>query len=202
MLILENDIVTVAGPDAVAACVASCLADMREHGIEAFSLRSRREPGQGIEVGIGKYRDCFPVREPLRPELGGPAPSLLTRTRMRAKYLDFDPFVATALFIEEHPELAHPAAIRRLPSGNYATTSRYRKWSNQSVLVERRFFLDVVCRRVDEHPDPRLVNGHQDIERAVGGGVIATRWWQGLAVPLGQARDGCFSPHRLDRKGT
>ncbi len=78
-----------------------------------------------------------------------------------------DKFRAASLFCERAPENVQKDAVRKLPSGNYVTDSRYRNWSNQAVLVERQYFVDVVCRRVDEHPDPRLVNGHQDIERAL-----------------------------------
>jgi hypothetical protein len=74
------------------------------------------------------------------------------------------------------------------------TDSRYRNWSNQAVLVERRYFFDVVCRRVEERPDPRLVNGHQDIERALN-----RRWWRHRRDPMGHAAEGIFTHRRLDR---
>ena len=53
------------------------------------------------------------------------------------------------------------------------------------MLVERRYFFDVICRRVEEHPDPRLVNGHQDIERALN-----RRWWRHRRDPMGHAAEG------------
>lgn len=197
VLILENDIVSITSPDETADALASAVADMKAHGIKAFSMRSRAEPGQGIDVAIAKYARCFAIREPLRGDLQQFRPSALSRAVMAVKYLDFDSFVGAAFFIERDPDIVHPKAIRRLPSGNFATTSRYRKWSNQSLLVERRFFLDVICARVEARPDRRLVHGHQDIERAIVGGRIGLGWWQRLGVPMGQAGTGCFSHQRL-----
>ncbi len=98
---------------------------------------------------------------------------------------------AGAIYVEKHPEIAQPAAISKLPSGNYLTTSRFRNWSNQSVLVERSFFLDVVCRRVEEYPDRRLINGYQDIERALN-----NWWWRRLGVRMGHAASGIFTHAR------
>ena len=57
VLILENDIIPLEGVD-IAACLDSCLSDMREHGIKVFCLRSRAFPGQG---GVrGKICPLFP----------------------------------------------------------------------------------------------------------------------------------------------
>jgi len=61
-------------------------------------------------------------------------------------------------------------------------------------LVEREFFLNTICHRVEEHPDPRLVNGHQYIERAMN-----SRCWRRRREPLGYAADGVFVHARLDR---
>jgi hypothetical protein len=54
---------------------------------------------------------------------------------------------AASLFCERAPETVQKHAVRKLPSGNDLTDSRYRNWSNQAVLVERQYFFDLVCRR-------------------------------------------------------
>jgi hypothetical protein len=189
VLILENDIVSnPQGADA-GECLESCVADMIEHRISTFSLRSRTAPGQG---GVyGKYLKCFPVREPLTSKIAPQALPLASRLGMYLKHGHLGKFRAGAIYAEKHPEQAQPAAITRLPSGNFLTQSRFRNWSNQAVLVERSFFLDVICRRVDEHPDPRLINGCQDIERAIN-----RWWWRRLGVRMGHARDGIFTHAR------
>jgi hypothetical protein len=191
VLILENDIVPAPGSSAP-RCVESCVADMIEHDIKVFSLKSRLHPGQGAPGA--KYMKTFGVSEPLLPGLAPRKTGALDRLRMFLEHGGIDKFRSAAILCEREPEKAQPGAVRRLPSGNYLTDSRYRTWGNQAVLVERRFFLDVVCRRVEEHPDPRLVNGHQDIERALN-----RRWWRRQRYPMGHAAQGAFTHWRLDR---
>jgi len=191
VLILENDIAPL--PSArVSDCLEACVSDMIEHGIKCFSLRSRREPGEGAPYT--KYIKTFGLVEPIAPGLVPKRAAPFSRLRMFLEHGGIDKFRAASLFCERDPETIQKDAVRRLPSGNYMTDSRYRNWSNQAVLVERRYFFDVVCRRVDERPDPRLVNGHQDIERALN-----RRWWRHRRDPMGHAAEGVFTHRRLDR---
>lgn len=192
VLILENDIISnPCGIDA-AGCLESCVADMIEHKIPAFSLRSRAEPGQGAPYR--KYLKCFPVLEPVSADIAPQPLPLLSRLRMYLEHGRIDKFCGSAIFAERRPEIAQPRAIRKLPSGNYVMDSRFRNWSNQAVLVERSFFLDVVCRRVETHPCSRTVNGHQDIERSLN-----SWWWRRLGVQLGHAAVGTFTHARQGR---
>ena len=191
VLILENDIVPLPGAR-VRECLEACVSDMIEHGIKCFSLRSRREPGEGAPYT--KYIKTFGLVEPIAPGLAAKKAAPFSRLRMFLEHGGIDKFRAASLFCERDPETIQKDAVRRLPSGNYMTDSRYRNWSNQAVLVERQYFFDVVCRRVEEHPDPRLVNGHQDIERALN-----RRWWRRRRDSMGHAGEGVFTHRRLDR---
>ena len=191
VLILENDVVPLPGAR-VRECLDACVSDMVEHGIKSFSLRSRREPGEGAPYA--KYIKTFGLVEPISPSLASKKAAPFSQLRMFLEHGSIDKFRASSLFCERDPEKVQKDAVRKLPSGNYATDSRYRNWSNQAVLVERQYFFDVVCRRVEEHPDPRLVNGHQDIERALN-----RRWWRRRHDPMGHAAEGVFTHRRLDR---
>ncbi len=191
VLILENDIVPLPGAP-VRECLESCVSDLMEHGVKTFCLRSRRQPGEGAP--FAKYVKTFGIIEPLAPSLAPKKAAPFSKLRMFMEHGSIDKFRAASLYCEREPEKVQKDAIRKLPSGNYMTDSRYRNWSNQAVLVERKYFLDVVCRRVEEHPDPRLVNGHQDIERALN-----RRWWRRRRDLMGHAADGVFTHRRLDR---
>lgn len=191
VLILENDIIPLDGAD-VTPCVNACVADMLKHNIRIFSLRSRGAPGEGAPWS--KYLCCFPVRNPIGPHIPRQAAPRLRRLGMRLRHGRLDKFRGRALYVEKAPHIAQPEAIRRLPSGNFLTDSRFQNWSNQALLVERSFFLDVICRRVEQHPDPRLVNGHQDIERAIN-----SWWWRRQREAMGHAAVGVFTHLRLDR---
>jgi hypothetical protein len=191
VLILENDIVPLPGAR-VRECIEACVSDIIEHGIKCFSLRSRREPGEGAPYT--KYIKTFGLAEPIAPGLAPKKATPFSRLRMFLEHGGIDKFRAASLFCERDPETVQKDAVRKLPSGNYVTDSRYRNWSNQAVLVERQYFFDVVCRRVEEHPDPRLVNGHQDIERALN-----RRWWRRRRDSMGHAAEGVYTHRRLDR---
>ncbi len=191
VLILENDVVPLPGAP-VRECLKSCVSDMLHYDIKSFCLRSRQEPGQGAPHG--KYVKTFGVTDPIVPGLIAHKTTGFAKLRMFLEHGSIDKFRAASVFCERDPEEVQKHAIRKLPSGNFLTDSRYRNWSNQAVLVERQYFLDVVCRRVEEHPDPRLVNGHQDIERALN-----RRWWRRRRDPMGHAADGVFTHCRLDR---
>jgi hypothetical protein len=191
VLILENDVVPLPGA-AVRDCLGSCVSDMMEHDIKSFCLRSRREPGEGSPYA--KYIKTFGLLEPISPSLAPKKAASFSQLRMFLEHGGIDKFRAASLFCERDPEAVQKQAVRKLPSSNYLTDSRYRNWSNQAVLVERQYFLDVVCRRVDEHPDPRLVNGHQDIERALN-----RSWWRRRRDRMGHAAEGVFTHRRLDR---
>lgn len=202
VLILENDIVSLGSASEVAQCLSSAISDMAAYDIKAMSLRSRLTPGQGAGAAQQKYAGYYGIHDPIRPEIARSSPSIMSKVRYMAKYVLVEPLIGCSYVVERHPEQRHPQAIRKLSSGNYMTTSRYQKWSNQSVLVEKDFFTNVICRRVEERPDPRTVNGFQDIERAIVGGVVGLHWWRSLGVRIGQAAEGCFSHRRLDREGT
>ncbi len=191
VLILENDVVPLPGAR-VRECLEVCVSDMLEYGIKIFSLRSRQEPGEGIPYA--KYIKTFGLVEPVSSRLAPKKAAPFSRLRMFLEHGSIDKFRASSLFCERNPEQVKKDAVRKLPSGNYLTDSRYRNWGNQAVLVERQYFFDVVCRRVEEHPDPRLVNGHQDIERALN-----RRWWRRRRDPMGHAAEGVFTHRRLDR---
>ena len=191
VLILENDVVPLPGAR-VRECLEACVSDMIEHGVKCFSLRSRREPGEGAPHA--KYIKTFGLVRPIAPGLAPKQGAPFSQLRMFLEHGSIDKFRAGSLFCERDPETVQKDAVRKLPSGNYMTDSRYRNWSNQAVLVERRYFFDVVCRRVEERPDPRLVNGHQDIERALN-----RRWWRHRRDSMGHAAEGVFTHRRLDR---
>jgi hypothetical protein len=191
VLILENDITPLPGAP-VRQCLESCVSDMVEHGIKAFCLKSRREPGEG--AAYTKYRKTFGVRDPLFPGIEPREAGALSKLRMFLEHGSIDKFRAASIYCERSPETAQARAVRKLPSGNFATDSGFRNWSNQAVLVERQYFLDVICRRVDEQPDPRLVNGRQDIERALN-----RRWWRKRRDLMGHAAEGVYTHRRLDR---
>ncbi|KAI94232.1 hypothetical protein T281_12170 [Rhodomicrobium udaipurense JA643] len=191
VLILENDITPLPGAD-VRGCIESCTADMIANDIKIFSLRSRRHLGEGCPYR--KYLSYFGAVNPFVAEVAPHQPSALRQIKMLAEFGLPDKFRSGAIYLEEEPDKVQPKAVTRLPSGHFLTDSRYRNWSNQMPLVDRRFFLDVICARVERRPDSRLLNGHQNIECALN-----KSWWRRRREPIGHAAEGVFTNSRLDR---
>ena len=193
VLILENDCVCVSNPHQARECLEACAADMETHSVPVFSLTSRRQPGEG-NVGLAKYVRAFGVVDPLTSTLQARQAKLADKLYMLIKHGDLNRFRGHAVMVEKEPQAIQSGAIKRLPSGSYLTSSRFRNWGNRAVLVKRSFFLDVLCPRIDKHPDPRLNNGFQDIEKALN-----RNWWRRLNVPMGSAAEGIFAHERVAR---
>ena len=191
VLILENDILTLSD-QGLHEGIQSCLEDMKTRNINVFCLRSRHLPGQGMSDR--KYRQAFGIHHPINKNYKSYKTNILAQLSMRAKHGYLSKFKSRAIMFEKDPEIAQPEAIQKLPSGNYITDSRYCNWTNQSLLVNREFFLNVICQRVEKHPDPRLVNGFQDIERALN-----SIWWRRRKEPIGFSATGFFTHGRIDR---
>jgi hypothetical protein len=196
LLVLENDIEAIADAAATARCLRLALDDMRREDVPVFCLRSPRQPGQGMS-GARKYARAYGVDAPLHPGIAARRAGWWDRLDMRRQHLTLERFIGKAVYVEAAPERRFPRAWRRLPSGNLVTSSRYRQWSNQAVLVRRDFLLDVVLERAATHPDPRTINGAQDIERALN-----RPWWRRQAIAMGHAHDGVFTHARLTDDAT
>jgi hypothetical protein len=185
VLLLQNTIVPVEGVD-VEKCLSSCIADMIKHDIQIFSVCSRANPG--ADGRWRPYLRCFPVKKPVNPQVSPQGAPVFRKAQMCLSYGSLGKFRGSALYVEQSPEIAQPKAVRKLPSGNFITDSRFHDWSNQAVLIDRKFFLEVICKRIEESSEPRLIDEDQAIER-----TISSWWWRRRREPLGHAAEGAFT---------
>ena len=196
MLFVENDCPAIVAADAFHDAVTRSIADMRTHQSPVFSLRSRRQPGEKFDRHV-RYQKYYRLEQPLRASETEPLAPRDPTGILQRSYEDLrrPSLRGTALFAEEQPHLRHPALIRRSDNGNFLTTSRVLNWSNNCLLVHTEFMRDVVLKRVESHPAPTSINGHQDIEAA----VKLNRWWRQLDVTMGQAEPGPLTHSRGSR---
>lgn len=187
MLFVENDCPAIVAADVFYDAVARATADMRAHDTPVFSLRSRRRPGEKFDRRQ-RYQKYYRLEQALGDCDSEPLPERRPTGLLRRTYenLRRPSLRGAALFAEEQPHLRHPNLIRKTANGNFLTTSRVLNWSNNCVLVNADFMRDVVLKRVETHPAPTSINGHQDIEAA----VKLNRWWRNLDVGMGQAEPG------------
>lgn len=188
LLLLENDCPAVEPLEEIRRQLDAALHDMVFESIPVFRFRSRREPGEGL-ASVEKFYRYYADRVPA-PAGHSPRLSRLRRLLRPAKARRL---LGAAAYADCQPDRVFPEAFGRTPCGNLVVSSRHINWTNQSVLVNRRWMLDVILPYVDAHPSNRLVNGFSDIEKELNGD-----WWREQAFRVGLV-PGVFTHRRLDR---
>ena len=175
VVFMENDCPLVEGPETVERELRQGLELLQSWQVDVYRLRSRTQPGSKF-YNCEKYRRYYPVAEDSAMQR-----MLLGLRRLlrpgKAKRL-----LGSAPYCVKNADRVHPQ-IRRLENGVYIVPSAHLNWTNQSVMFEREWMLDVLLERVKTHPSNRSINGFQDIEMALN-----CPWWrqQGFRIGLGE----------------
>lgn len=188
LLLLENDCPMVETAEETRRQLDAALTDMAEEDIPVFRFRSRRDPGEGLESVMKFYRyHADRVAAPV-----GCSP-LMSRLRRLVRPTKARRVLGASAYANCAPEQIFPDVFGRTGCDNLVIDSRHINWTNQSVLVDRRWMLDVILPYVDAHPSNRLVNGFSDIEKELNGS-----WWRERRFRVGLV-PGVFTHRRLDR---
>ena len=188
VLLLENDCPLIESHAEARRQLSAALQDAVDRQVPVFRFRSLSHPGQGFatrrkflryyadRVGEGdEYGYWWPkVRRLLRPAKA---------SRLKG----------IAAYASDRPEAVFPEAFERSDRGVLLTSSAFLNWTNQSVLVDRRWMLEEILPYVERHPSRRLVNGFSDIEKELNCG-----WWRQQRFPIGLV-NGLFTHERIDR---
>ena len=193
VVLLENDCPLMETGAEAGRQLGAALADLQAGVAQLFRLRHLQQPGEGF-CTLGKYLRYHPVRDSwLDSRMTEQSPGLRWVRRWlrpgKARRLS-----GIAAYAERHPELYFAEVFHRSQNGNLITSSHYLNWTNQSILVKRRWMLDTLLPWVAAHPSRRTVNGFPDIEKELNG-----RWWRRQAIPIGLTTPGLFTHRRLDR---
>ncbi len=188
LLLLENDCPAVEPLEEIRRQLDGALHDMESENIPVFRFRSRRQPGEGL-ASVKKFYRYYADR---LPDLTGHWP-LLSRLRRLLRRGKARRMLGASAYADCQPDRVFPDVFRRTPCSNLVVSSRHINWTNQSVLVNRRWMQDVILPYVDAHPSNRLVNGFSDIEKGLNGA-----WWREQAFRIGLV-PGVFTHRRLDR---
>jgi len=182
VLFLENDCPLIE-PISTARAQIELSIDALEAG-DAFvsRLRSRRKPGE-LFTTLPKYnrywdnRFSAKLRRTLRPA--------------KAKRL-----CGSAVYAVPNPHLHHPDFIRAYKSKSYIVSPRVMPWTNQSILMRRRDFLDIILPFVEHQPLTRTINGFHNIEIELNRSKFWTKSnFKTLCPP------GLFTHQRLEDRG-
>lgn len=175
VLLLENDCPLVENHDKAQQTLESALYDMQHQNINICRLRHLKYPGQKFQT-LHKFLSIHerPIMRFIRP--------------IKAQKL-----IGTAAYAISHPELRFPHAFYRTKNGNLITNSRHINWTNQSILVNRKWMLSFILPWVGANPSKRTVNGFSDIEKELN-----SSWWRNQQIPVMIADPGLFTHQRID----
>ena len=193
VLFLENDCPTIAEPETVKRELGVAI-DYLERGIiDIMRLRSRLHPGQGFSDPM-KYLRYYPARDP-EPEVpiaGHVTPAWKRRLRWIFKPYNIHLMKGRSIYLEKFPEKLFPEVFSKTEDNIWIGDSSCIDWTNQSVLLKRSLFLDVLMPFVDAHPSGLELHGFQEPERPLN-----CRWWRRQRFKIGQGA-GIFSHNRFD----
>jgi hypothetical protein len=96
-----------------------------------------------------------------------------------------------SLYVEKYPEKLFPETIHKTKDGVWISDSSCMEWTNQSVLLKRSLFIDVLMPYAEAHPKGK-VNGFPEPEHALN-----CHWWRKQRFKIGQGA-GLFTHRRLD----
>lgn len=151
LVLLENDLPLIEPVEEARQQLETAFRAVRSGEVQVFRLRHTEFPGQKFET-LGKYR---------RYHGDGLTPALRRIVRpAKAKRL-----AGTAIYDSAEAAEKFPTLIRKMPDGWHKVSAACLPWTNQSIMVRRDFFLDVIIAQAAANPSSRSVNGFPDIEK-------------------------------------
>jgi hypothetical protein len=193
VLFLENDCPTIASPEAVRRELAIAVRYLESGAIDLMRLRSRLHPGEGFSDPM-KYLRYYPARSP-EPSVDisrFKTPRWKRWLRWLFKPYNVHLMKGRSLYVERFPEKLFPETIRKTQDGIWIGDSSCMDWTNQSVMLKRSLFLDLLMPYVDAHPSGLELHGFREPERPLN-----CRWWRKQHFKIGQGA-GIFSHNRFD----
>lgn len=150
VVLLENDLPLIEPPEIVAEQLELALRVLRSGEADVFRLRSRRYPGQK-----------FPLPEKYLRYHGAGAMPLLRRLARPDKAARM---IGGACYVHDDPDTYHDE-IEKMDNGEWwRVGAEHLPWTNQSIMINRRFFLDRIVAYAEAHPVTRGAGGMGNIE--------------------------------------
>ncbi|MEP0519282.1 MAG: hypothetical protein ABJO09_08980 [Hyphomicrobiales bacterium] len=151
-------------------------------------LRSRKTPGKPFATPA-KFRKYFP----------GNDASALTKfqaTMMRKLRPENARLMrARTIRLEKNAHLIAPEEVKQIMPGWNLTTSRWQSWTNNPIMIERKFFLDVIIAFANRADTRRRTNGFKNLEVEMN-----CNWWREQEFPIAQG-PGLFTHGRIGYRG-
>ena len=182
ILFLENDCPLIEPIHEAKAQLALSVKALEADDCRMVRLRNRRDPGELFNT-LPKYKrywdDNFTakLRRTLRPS--------------KARRL-----CGTAVYANARPHERHPKFIKKYSDDAYIASPKVMPWTNQSILMKRRDFLDVIIPYVNAQPLTRAINGFHNVEIELNRSKFWTESNFEILCPK-----GLFTHKRLNDRG-
>lgn len=150
VVLLENDLPLIEPRDVIEDELALALRILKAGGVDVFRLRSRRHPGQK-----------FPLNEKYLRYFGdgiGPALRRLVRPGKAER------LIGGACYVHDAPHEQHKEIEAMDEARWWRVGAPYLPWTNQSIMINRAFFLDTIVDYAEKHPTTRGAGGMPNIE--------------------------------------
>ena len=185
ILFLENDCPLIEEGKEIKSQLSLSISRLSKGEVDIYRMRSRWQPGEKFDT-IEKYKEYHKL-----PNEKFNLHKFLRKLIRPGKYKKL---IGTSPYVHETPQgFLYNRFIKKMPEGDFIVDSAVLPWTNQSVIVNRKLFLDVILSYVGANPSRRTVCGFQDVEKSLN-----SKWWKNQHFKIGIGK-GLFTHKRLDR---
>lgn len=188
VVLLENDCPLIVAPDEAARQITTAQALITNKTAHVVRLRSRADPGECFET-TDKYKKLYP------PDTASNKQKALAKLVRVLRPGKARRLIGTSVYVEDDPAGKFPGQIARSENGFYLAPTSVINWTNQSIMIERDFFLDQIIARAESVNGRRTVNGFKNLEIELNDSWWRSRPWTVAIAP------GLFTHRRLGSRG-
>lgn len=162
VLLLENDLPLIESAKEAKRQIENAKAALATNQVQVFRFRHRIRPG---------YRDQSSWKF-----LRYYRPSLLAQLRRLIRPGKASRMIGNSIYVFTEPDKVFDD-IEKTPEGWLRISAKYLNWSNQSIMINRSFFLHEILAYAEAHPSNRTVNGFPDIEKELNSSHWRNSGW-------------------------
>jgi len=152
ILLTENDCPLIEPRGEVKRQLQKALELLQSGQADLARMRHVKHPGELFNT-LDKYRRYFPQKDSL--------PAILRRWLRPTKARRL---CGTAIYAEADPDKKFPNYIQSAGAGFFLVDAKVMPWTNQSVFIDRKFFLKTIISYAKTVPFTRGANGFPALE--------------------------------------
>ena len=159
ILLLENDLELIENKDTTYNQLKTAIDFLSQFDAIQVRLRSRFNPGEPF-VGKKKYNQYW-------------SDNFLSYLKRLVRPIKAKKLIGNSMYVYENPEKYHPNEIEKLCNGFFLVSSEIINWTNQSILVDRNKYLNIIIKKADASNIQRGPGGFKNVEMELN-----ISWWR------------------------